>query len=320
MRLWVLFWVLFLGLSTGSSNTFAKLPSWEVDRLQNIFHDPSIFGGSRIGPKTIAGKYTVGVGTSSEISCAGTLIARNMVLTAGHCVLSPAKLFRKSPSLSTLRAHFFHYSKNKQKRWQRVQTSIPVSAVEIHPIWKEFVNSKSKPVSALGALETLDLDSNLKYQIEAPSFAFDLAILFLATDAPEEMEIARLSIGQAFEGPKKSCSYLVSGFGEDSTTSVMDRKLLQATYGEVDHRQLKVTELAIERTGLPSVCFGDSGGPLLENCGGEISVLGIASHLRPDTEAKNCEDPVSISVHSPLHRSMDWILQQLQKNDKFLRL
>ncbi len=315
MRLWLFFGSLFIWLLSACPVAFAKLPSWDVDRLQNRFHDPSIFGGAVIGPHSLAGKYTVGVGTANDVFCSGTLIAKNMVLTAGHCVMNPAKLFPSPIDPSHLQAHFFSYKKTKNQRWQRIRTSVPVTVVAVHPVWKEFVDSKT-----MNSSSTPILGMEQRYEREAPLYAYDLAILYLVRDAPDDKGIARLPTEEKFEKSRPSCTYFVTGFGDDSTSTAKDRKNFRATYGAVGLGQLKVTELAIERSGLPSVCFGDSGGPLLEKCGDTVSVVGIASHLKPDNLEKGCEDPGSVSVHVSVHRSIQWILQQLQINDQYLRL
>jgi hypothetical protein len=306
--------MLFLALIF-SLTSLAQPSSWEIDRLQNLFQDPSIFGGSANDPASPMTQYTVGIGTADSILCTGTLIAKNMVLTAGHCLLSPAQhLLGPGPSKAELRAHFFFYVKNKDK-WERRHFQSPVTGVATHPIWQQFVGRKK-----LGndSLQSPAFGVWQKYQQEAQLFAYDLAIVSLHFDAPFGFRIAKLPKTETQIDP--ACQYLVSGFGEDSTTTAQERKSFVSKFGRVGIPNLRVEEWGIRLKGNPSVCHGDSGGPLLAVCGADVTVIGIASHRDPTKGSADCEDPKSTSIHANVYRSLEWIVNQLRKNDSAERL
>ena len=57
----------------------------------NAVADANIVGGKKIDNTNIAGQSTVGIYADIGYICTGTLIAQNIVLTAGHCVDAKAK-------------------------------------------------------------------------------------------------------------------------------------------------------------------------------------------------------------------------------------
>jgi hypothetical protein len=302
-----------LSLALEPTSARALDPS-QTDFLQGTLSKPSIFNGQpNLWDQSELARFTVGVGSVDKIHCTGTLIAKNVVLTAGHCVLQPgAHIFGRPWSEKNLKVHFLRYERAGDPAISHEIRSL--SRIAIHPIWKSFGTGArgSDPPPPLLHLRPGRMAEI--YERNSGFLAYDLAILVLERNAPEGFAIASLPRGKSAPVFRPQCRYFISGFGTDTQMTAEETgDIRMSRFGSVDHRNLANGPYGVRLRGRVNVCHGDSGGPLLEICPERVSVLAVASHLDPVAGDSSCEERNPVSVHPYLWSSLEWLLEQLTK-------
>jgi hypothetical protein len=230
----------------------------------------AMVGGAQTAPK-FAHAVVMLAGQSGF--CSGAAIARDLVLTAAHCVLTGTdyKLVvfegqgfegKGKPTLKSI-ARLVRHPQFDAEAVRRHRTTADVALLK----FAEPVSNAPVPLGPAG----------LKV---APGDAFLVAGYGLATP------------------------------GDGRSGGTVRTATLVAT-GQPGTLQIRLMDPATknERAGL-GACVGDSGGPVFTNAGGALAVIGVVSW---STGPKNAEGCGGLTGVTPLTRYQAWIVEQAKR-------
>jgi hypothetical protein len=215
--------------------------------------------GVLIGHGTRSGVPTI------EMICTGTLVARDVVLLAGHCT-DPELVFDPNTSYSYTWSFQLDVTDLGVSTLEPPADAIPVVHMVAHP---GYASDSFDPANAVPGLSTYD-DIALAVLAE-PVFGRAPAVVLRASDASD------VAVGKAVH---------IVGYGQRGTDPW--------DYG-VKHQALSIinetgaTEMQIgDVSPTPQKCYGDSGGPtFLDYYDGFLPVMrviGVTSHAYDETE------------------------------------
>ena len=232
----------------------------------------ALVGGADLADASIARHVVLVVGprgTGGRIGCTGTAVARDLVLTAAHCVASggqPAVVERDDG---------------------RRSRSIRVTHAERHP--------------------TFDLDTAV-----ARGETADVALLKLAEPLSARRLPAAISermivlIGERF---------IVAGYGvtldggDGRPGTLRIATLMTVRSPSSRHFQLADPATRGEIAGL-GACSGDSGGPVFEDTGGRLVVMGVVSWATSPRGHAGCG---GLTGATPLAPFREWMMETARK-------
>jgi hypothetical protein len=221
-----------------------SLPQLEIDKIQNGQTPLPELGAyprsSVVRLTALAGPNSVPLGT-----CTGTFIAKNWIVTAAHC-LSITRA-QSIPSQNVVAGDLYGYAR-----------------------WKiDWADANGNPVG-LATVAAIDEDilqhPDPRYTGIPTEFRFDFALLYLNHQRYDRILPTRTDVGAAMriarEAPTSSQAFFIAGYGTTVAGAPENLRVLRSgAIGPVTFSD----ELILRSPGPnpePTVCPGDSGGPL----------------------------------------------------------
>lgn len=268
--------------------------------LKNTYSEPGncevsgksfgIVGGDILGAGNDLSSSTVMIihikRNDEVITCTGTLIDSNKVLSAAHCITADGKgtaiAFTNSATCLT----------QAPKRTLR-----RVTATAVHPEYtyeKTTLNNASKDLAVLKF--SGDMAPGYKAR-ELPSSSFQV----LPNDT-----LVMTGYGNTVENAEDA--------GTLRFTTVPATRLRDEFYFALAKQRVSVSGAWTVEQGPQGVCTGDSGGPLYVQNGGRLTLIGVTSmgidhKTTGEGKARTCH---GVALFTDLRGQLDWIFQQKQ--------
>lgn len=240
----------FLFVALSQSSCQVQQESSSLNLSPNNF---SIIGGEAAKEEDAVTKSTVAFFFNFEgtpyLLCTGTLISKNLILTAGHCVEYVGE------------GVMFAYFGSENPKTFGGEKFLAVKNWEIHPEY------------------TVLRDQNLN----SYSSINDIALVRLNEDAPLGTQPVPI-LDEGVLLPERS-SLLLAGYGlvEDIGTP---KEAVGLNYVEVPLHKTVGDILVTDQTGDKGACNGDSGGPAYIQSSEGLTVVGVTRG--PTQDSKNC--------------------------------
>ena len=224
-----------------------------------------IIGGTNVAANDPINKSTVALyDTESGALCTGSLIAKNIIISAAHCVSSnpQAMIVVFSTNISKVlstRSSFAEMIKSPKVRQV-------VKAV----ISKIYSSSRPDDARDVGDI------SVIKFAGSAPSGYVPVQML---TDS---------------SALKNKATVTLAGYGITNGVLHIGAGVLRQTQLQIADAQFSASEIELDQTKGHGACHGDSGGPAFINVGGKNLLWGITS--RGEKDPKN--DCTQYSVYT----------------------
>ncbi|WP_413292782.1 S1 family peptidase [Bdellovibrio sp. HCB185ZH] len=263
----------------------------------------AITGGASVEPNTSVALRTVGIfNIKTANACSGTLITKDVVLTAGHCVIS-----KKENLIVIFDTHF----PNKVGETDKIDP---------------------RNIRTIKAMAFHDDFKNLD---EAGSDYGDIGIIKLNSPAPENYLITPLLKDVTKIRPSDTLT--LAGFGYSSEKSlVTDRNYpgldaaitegraycnnyktkcyVTEVAGDGELRQVQVTieslrdkDMILNESNQKATCSGDSGGPAFLEINGQTVLAGVTSRTLTDGDCGSAQGVKTLVPHY-----FTWIKQMIQ--------
>ncbi|UOF00365.1 S1 family peptidase [Bdellovibrio reynosensis] len=246
----------------------------------------SIIGGEKVKADDQIVKSTVALmsfredaqGEQSQSFCTGTLIAKNVILTAAHCIPYIAEDDKRGGMLV-----IFHLDLNK---------------------------ATQKDV-----LEIVDVVMHQDYgtDVEAQEDLNDIALVKFTGELPKGYGVAKLLTDSSLL--KKDATVTLAGYGYIKTDGVNvenDYNLRKANVQIYD--RMGNTEIVLDQTKGKGACHGDSGGPAFLKVDNVEYVWGVTSRgIYKEGDPDNCQ---TYSVYTEVAAQAAFIKEGLAKLSK----
>ena len=268
---------LLLGSPQISSAQFLDDPNDSIAALV----EKTVIGGEYVTSDSRVAKAAVKLEisrTNGAFICSGTLIAKDLVLTAAHCVTNLDKPATKTNEVVAVVYNFEH---------------ITVANWVVHPEYEK----------------TVDL-SFFKFNATVRP-VHDLALLKLSSPVNSAALVAELPNGETPVGA--SLELVLAGFGRTRANSEFSNLgnylffawttgTIVSVTGDSDHQ--------IEMAGVQP-CSGDSGGSVFQADATHLILMGVISHGAPDCGSDG--HAISVDVNLPWIRESAKKLRSMQE-------
>lgn len=227
-----------------------------VDSAQNIINGQAVGNWDPMSFSTVALyiQHPQFAGASSiKDYCTGTLISKDIVLTAAHCFADFAESVGTSISDIVAKSSVGFGIPTVQKTADRRVVFRNIRSVKIHE--KYVVNSVHKAT---------------KIPLH------DIALVKLASPAPVSARVARIVSNP--NSLQKGLTVTLVGFGLVNAIRQIDAQQMMKVDVQVEDPALTSTQFTYKVKGGRSACSGDSGGPAyIKTNLGEVAVIGVTS-------------------------------------------
>lgn len=241
---------------------------------QNDFTDDSIRGGQPVGEKDIISSSTVALIDDQGGLCSGSLIGKNLVLTAAHCI---------SPHSQKM-AVVFDRNLNITESSDVLR---PVTRAIIHP--RYLATHPIKSVTVNKQTYRIDIDN---YDLAIVSFSGETPINYKAANVLSEISVL-----------KNNVTVILAGYGVQGDPQHSSGILLKTQVKILDSRLAK-TEILLNQTGRTGACQGDSGGPAFVQVKGVNLLWGVTSRSLEPMNSSGC--PI-YAIYTNILAHQDWI-------------
>lgn len=203
----------------------------------------NIVGGQVVQQTDYDAKLVLMVISDGQL-CTAAPIAKNMILTAAHCI--------SKNRTNTFAA--FYSSLSCESGFNRNNNALAVKEVFIH----EAFNSQASPDQMEG----------------------DLAILKLESNIPEGYPVYNLA--DPAQMPSDS-ELFIYGYGKTGSQASGSGILRKISMNSDDYKvMLSQKKVRLSQFNGAGICQGDSGGPSLVKIGQELQILGVSSYVVGD--------------------------------------
>lgn len=225
--------------------------------------------------------------------CTATLIDRNLILTAAHCV------DRAANNVARLSVFFTYRPECDSQMGKLHQSKKSVAEVRIHPFW----NPSSTASTNRGDLAMIRIYGKAPNQYQPMKLTKE----FIPLAAEKKVTIA----GYGMTNPDYYGDFggsISLRVAEATPISELEKTYLtQLTDDSTEFSNLSSNEmLYIDQSRGKGVCGGDSGGPsFLKNAQGEYVVTGVASFvMNPNNSNRLC---AYVAAHTSTYFHKTWI-------------
>lgn len=227
-----------------------------------------IVGGEAVNEGDVIAKSTVGIVVRGQgLICTGTLISKNLVITAAHCTTDDARMM----GIAFVR----ELPKNQEEASNVVIA--PVDAGKTHPAWPSLNENREKNWG-------------------------DVAILRFKGEVPAGYGPARL-LGTT-RVLKNGDTATLAGFGNLSMRPLVYADKLMKADVVLSDKSYSQTEVLFEQHDGKGACHGDSGGPAFVKINGREYVFGVTSRSATPMGGRTCLEG---SVYSSIPALGRWI-------------
>lgn len=268
----------------------------------------SIIGGTQVGKDDPIAKSTVGlIGVIYEnkqaigqYGCTGSLIAQNLVLTAGHC-LPTVKKGQQAALIVVFTRDMQTATKNDIR--------YVVDAIQ-HPEYalgnedeeeSATVNRDAEPVTAADT----KAQAQQTQEDSAPKNGHDFAVIKFQGALPEGYQVANILTDESLLTEGKVVT--LAGFGlTDGVNKTNDDKMNKVQVEVIEHYG---NEVVLDQSKGKGACHGDSGGPAFLEVNGVQYLWGVTSR----GIGKDGKDDCSLfSVYGKVFSQKDFITKAIK--------
>ncbi len=262
-----------------------------------------IMGGTLVDAKTQSESGTVALlilhqnadGDIRTPICSGTLVAENVVLTAGHCLIATGGF--------------------------QLKGIFVLFGTEVDTVVKELQASN---LANVRRVEDVSLHEGFTISPETKMLSNDLALMLLDSKAPAGFKVTKIATPEIFKALKAGSQLSLTGFGTESYS--LDPKTKQPVSSgsgvlrNIDDRAvLKISEdrtkIMLNQTDNKGACHGDSGGPAFITVGGQKYQVGVTSqgYWLEGSDQKTNPLCNQLSIYTYLADRTEWIAKGIQE-------